>query len=128
MCRSQGIPQYEVSSFAKGPTFYSQHNLSYWKGIDYVGIGPGAHGRITVPTGDKIRTFRILDPNRWMASCEEKNHGLAKSNPLSFKESMRESLIFGLRMVDGVMLRKEHNEVIFTILYHNQILTHCHRF
>ena len=111
MCQSSGIPQYEVSSFAIDPQFYSQHNLSYWNGIDYIGIGPGAHGRITLQSGAKIRTFRILEPNRWMSSCEEHQHGLARTTDLLPRDAARESLVFGLRMTDGLLLSAEHEKV-----------------
>lgn len=54
-----GFEHYEVSNFARNKA-YSQHNSGHWQGVDYLGIGPGAHGRVTDPvTGDRVRTFNV---------------------------------------------------------------------
>ena len=84
--KNNGYSQYEVSSFALGSSnrYHSRHNLGYWKGNDYMGIGPGAHGRITLNEGRKLRTFRILEPQRWMTACDEHGHGLLKADALNF--------------------------------------------
>ncbi|CAG8474186.1 16332_t:CDS:10, partial [Acaulospora colombiana] len=78
-----GFNQYEVSSFERKEKF-SKHNFGYWRGSDYLGIGPGAHGRIYNPsTATRTRTYnvckdrdhQILYPEEWMAQCEELGHG-----------------------------------------------------
>ncbi|KAG0347998.1 radical S-adenosyl methionine domain-containing protein 1 [Podila humilis] len=70
-----GFEHYEVSNFARNKA-YSQHNSGHWLGIDYLGIGPGAHGRVTDPvSGQRVRTFNIRDPSSWMTHCEETGTG-----------------------------------------------------
>ncbi|KAJ1680309.1 hypothetical protein EV182_000257 [Spiromyces aspiralis] len=61
---SHGLHHYEVSSYASSPDSESWHNMSYWFGQDFIGIGPGAHGR-----------FTIREPNRWIEQCKKLGHG-----------------------------------------------------
>ncbi|KAJ1978273.1 hypothetical protein H4R34_003264 [Dimargaris verticillata] len=128
VCREYDLYHYEVSNFARcesvpsqifprhlvanDPTsadiirsFRSQgyHNASYWRGADYIGIGPGAHGRITDHhTGQRLRTYRILNPPEWMQQCQSIGHGLRKTQPLTAEEIREELLVFSLRMKEGL--------------------------
>ena len=68
-----GLPAYEISNHAR-PGQESRHNLVYWRYGDYVGIGPGAHGRLTL-RGASIGTRTQRVPERWLASVEANGHG-----------------------------------------------------
>ncbi|KAK3090540.1 hypothetical protein FSP39_012560 [Pinctada imbricata] len=85
---SQGLRRYEVSNFAR-KGHESQHNLGYWSGMQYIGIGPGAHGRF-IPKGLGLthREWRVqtLEPEFWMREVEKNEHATRKRKPLFQKE------------------------------------------
>ncbi|KAK9762311.1 hypothetical protein K7432_012079 [Basidiobolus ranarum] len=102
MAGSHGFVHYEVSNFARNQRI-SKHNNSYWEGLDYIGIGPGAHGRIYDSQGiTRQRTFRIASPEGWMKQCEQVGHGLRKAVELSIGEIKEELVLFGLRTTSGI--------------------------
>lgn len=77
---SNGFQRYEVSNFARDPENQSQHNLNYWRGRDYLGVGPGAHARyLTCMQNDNPsyyeRTVNALTPLNWIESVEKHGHG-----------------------------------------------------
>lgn len=95
-----GLPAYEVSNHAK-PGQECRHNLAIWRGGDYIGAGPGAHGRLTGDSGiEAIRQIR--DPARWLAAVEKKGHGTQARTPVSRRRRAEELLILGLRTSVGV--------------------------
>ncbi|WP_105264800.1 radical SAM family heme chaperone HemW [Pseudoalteromonas sp. T1lg76] len=65
LLREAGYQQYEISGYAK-PGHQCQHNLNYWRFGDYIGIGCGAHGKITTPDGDIVRTEKVKHPRGYM--------------------------------------------------------------
>ena len=93
-----GLPAYEVSNHAR-PGEASRHNLTYWRYGDYLGIGPGAHGR-----RDGIATVRHKKPENWLAAVERSGSGLAEQTPLSRATQTVEALLMGLRLTEGVDL------------------------
>jgi putative oxygen-independent coproporphyrinogen III oxidase len=95
-----GLRPYEVSNYAK-PGAESRHNLSYWRYEDYVGIGPGAHGRIT-HQGELWATRRHRAPEPWAERVERDGHGTVESTPLEAADRAREALLMGLRLTEGV--------------------------
>jgi putative oxygen-independent coproporphyrinogen III oxidase len=98
-----GFDAYEVSNHARGAAARSQHNLIYWRGGDYLGVGPGAHGRIT-EAGARWATLtpaRIAD---YIGRVETAGCGLAERTQLSPGEAALERLLMGLRTVEGVAL------------------------
>ncbi len=95
-----GMPAYEVSNHA-APGNASRHNLTYWRGGAYLGIGPGAHGRLRAEDGWHAG-YRIHDPSRWLESVETAGHGTAKTFSLSPEERRDEVVMMGLRMTDGI--------------------------
>lgn len=95
-----GLPAYEVSNHAR-PGSESRHNLTYWRGGDYVGIGPGAHGRLA-QAGEFLATHQIADPARWLAQTQEKGEGTAKVRRLDARERAEEMVMTGLRMAEGL--------------------------
>ena len=95
-----GFAAYEISNYARAGG-ECRHNLTYWRYGEYLGIGPGAHGRIT-RAGAKHATRRWRLPERWLESVERHGHGLEESLTLSRQEQAREALMMGLRLAEGI--------------------------
>ncbi len=95
-----GLPAYEVSNHAR-PGMECRYNLGVWRGEDYVGVGPGAHGRLSSLRGTEA-TRQIRDPNRWLAAVKEKGHGTAAQILLSPQERLEEQVLLGLRLTEGL--------------------------
>ena len=98
MTGAAGIPAYEISNHAR-PGQESRHNLTYWRYGDYVGIGPGAHGRRTGQA-----TMRHKKPENWMSAMARNGHGAQSEEPLAGEDRAREALLMGLRLNEGVDL------------------------
>lgn len=93
-----GLPAYEISNHARlGEA--SRHNLTYWRYHDYVGIGPGAHGR-----RGGMATTRHRKPENWLAAIERNGSGLQEERPLDMAEQASEALLMGLRLAEGIDL------------------------
>ena len=103
-----GLPAYEISNHAR-PGAASRHNLTYWRYGDYVGVGPGAHGRIT-RDGAKFATQRIASPERWLADIEARGRGVHETVALGPRERLVELLIMGLRLTDGIPIDRFDSE------------------
>lgn len=95
-----GLIAYEVSNYAL-PGAESRHNLTYWRYGDYVGIGPGAHGRLTLADGRWAIT-RHRAPEPWAERVERVGHGTRDSSRLAPAEQAREALLMGLRLTEGI--------------------------
>lgn len=95
-----GLLPYEISNYAR-PGAESRHNLRYWRYGDYAGIGPGAHGRITLG-GRLLATRRHRAPEPWADRVERGGHGLTEETPLTPQETTREMLLMGLRLAEGI--------------------------
>jgi putative oxygen-independent coproporphyrinogen III oxidase len=98
-----GFEAYEVSNHARGEAARSRHNLIYWQGHDYLGAGPGAHGRITTG-GARQATYAAARPADYIARVAETGVGFATREVLSPREAAQERLLSGLRITDGVPL------------------------
>ena len=98
MTSAAGRPAYEVSNHA-APGNESRHNLAYWRYQDYVGIGPGAHGR-----RGGLATVRHKKPENWLGAVGRNGHGVQHEDELSIRDRGREALIMGLRLIEGVDL------------------------
>jgi putative oxygen-independent coproporphyrinogen III oxidase len=96
-----GFDAYEVSNHAKGAAARSRHNLIYWQGHDYVGVGPGAHGRITLE-GARDATYAAKRPADYIARVAKGGVGLVERQTLSPREAAQERLLSGLRITEGV--------------------------
>jgi putative oxygen-independent coproporphyrinogen III oxidase len=95
-----GLAQYEVSNYAV-PGAESRHNLAYWRYGDYAGIGPGAHGRVTL--GDRlVATRRHRAPEPWADRVERQGHGSTAEEVISPADRAREMLLMGLRLAEGI--------------------------
>ena len=99
LCESAGLTAYEVSNFAKTGQ-QSRHNLIYWRSGDYVGIGPGAHGRVTL-NGDRLATEHERAPQNWLQGPRE-----TVREVLSQSAQQQETLLMGLRLHEGIDLSR----------------------
>jgi oxygen-independent coproporphyrinogen-3 oxidase len=104
-----GLPAYEVSNHAR-PGAECRHNLTYWRYGDYVGVGPGAHGRLT-RDGRKLATRQQRSPEAWLSAVEATGHGTAERAELSARERLEEMLLMGLRLTEGVSRKRFRREV-----------------
>ncbi len=99
-----GLPCYEISNHAK-PGHESQHNLLYWRYGEYVGVGPGAHGRLL--DGDNvIATATEKHPETWRKLVETQGHGVITRDDTSPPSQAREQLLMGLRISEGIDLQR----------------------
>ncbi|HKY86460.1 MAG TPA: radical SAM family heme chaperone HemW, partial [Pseudorhodoplanes sp.] len=99
-CANAGLPAYEISNHAR-PGAECRHNLVYWRGAEYAGIGPGAHGRLNVD-GGRIATATEKRPETWLMRVESLGHGLVVDEPLTREERADEYLLMGLRLAEGI--------------------------
>jgi oxygen-independent coproporphyrinogen-3 oxidase len=95
-----GLPAYETSNHG-APGSECRHNLLYWRYQDYVGIGPGAHGRMTVD-GTKFAIERRKLPERWLEAVERDGHGTRNQVALTPEDRLVELVIMGLRTAEGI--------------------------
>lgn len=105
---AHGMPAYEVSNHAKAGA-ESMHNLTYWRYTDYVGVGPGAHGRITVE-GHKNATRGHKSPDIWLSRVAEHGRGSHDFEKLSSRDRLVECLMMGLRLHEGVPVERLEHE------------------
>jgi putative oxygen-independent coproporphyrinogen III oxidase len=105
MTASAGLPAYEISNHAR-PGEESRHNLTYWRYGDYLGVGPGAHGRRA-----GVATARAKKPENWLARVDRDRHGIELEEALSAEMRAREALVMGLRLNEG-MRRDRVNDAV----------------
>lgn len=100
ICGRHGLPAYEISNHAR-PGAECRHNLVYWRGHEYAGIGPGAHGRLDI---DGIRHATATDkrPEAWLMRVESNGHGVMTDDELNREERADEFLLMGLRLAEGI--------------------------
>jgi len=103
LCAQAGLAAYEVSNHAvRGEE--SRHNLIYWRYGDYAGVGPGAHGRLSLEAGTRAATETVRDPAAWLAQVERDGQGISSETRLTPLEQAEEMLLMGLRLAEGVSL------------------------
>ncbi len=109
---AHGLLPYEISNHAK-PGEESRHNLLYWRYGEYAGVGPGAHGRLLIPSPrpsrgeggtDRTATVTEKNPEAWAAAVERQGHGLTEVTSLTRAEQADEMLLMGLRLREGIDL------------------------
>lgn len=100
LTQAAGLPAYEISNHAR-PGHESRHNLIYWRSGDWVGIGPGAHGRLTLGNS-RVATEAYQAPGRWLTAVEIYGSGESLRDPLAASEILEERLIMGLRLGEGI--------------------------
>jgi oxygen-independent coproporphyrinogen-3 oxidase len=102
--QAAGLPAYEISNHAR-PGAECRHNLVYWRAEDYLGIGPGAHGRVTLD-GVKLATRQHRAPEAWLEQVERLGHATRTREALSPRQQAEEALLMGLRLAEGVPLAR----------------------
>jgi oxygen-independent coproporphyrinogen-3 oxidase len=103
MTAAAGVPAYEVSNHAR-PGAEARHNLLYWRYGSYVGIGPGAHGRLEIG-GKRIATACERLPERWRDAVSRQGHGFVEMSEIAPADAAREHLLMNLRLVEGLDLK-----------------------
>jgi oxygen-independent coproporphyrinogen-3 oxidase len=100
VCEGHGLPAYEVSNHAR-PGAECRHNLVYWRGQEYAGIGPGAHGRLDID-GARHAVATEKRPESWLMRVEAQGHGITTDDVLTRSERADEFLLMGLRLAEGI--------------------------
>jgi len=104
VCAQHGLPAYEISNHARVGA-ECKHNLVYWRGEEYAGIGPGAHGRLDI---DGVRHAISTEkrPEAWLMRVEATGHGVMTDDRLNSEERADEFLLMGLRLAEGIDPRR----------------------
>jgi putative oxygen-independent coproporphyrinogen III oxidase len=100
ICDREGLPAYEISNHAR-PGAECRHNLVYWRGHEYAGVGPGAHGRLNIG-GVRHATSTEKRPEAWLMRVEANGHGVVADDSLNSEERADEFLLMGLRLAEGI--------------------------
>ena len=100
VCAQYGLPSYEISNHAR-PGAECKHNLVYWRGQEYAGVGPGAHGRLDID-GKRHAVATEKRPETWLMRVEASGHGVTTDDMLNSEERADEYLLMGLRLVEGI--------------------------
>ncbi|MEE8455720.1 MAG: radical SAM family heme chaperone HemW [Limibaculum sp.] len=105
MTAAAGLPAYEVSNHAR-PGAQSRHNLVYWRYGDYAGIGPGAHGRLTLPNGQRMATVTARAPGDWLAAVGAQGHAVVEKTPVAPDDQATEYMLMAMRLAEGADLAR----------------------
>lgn len=107
---ARGLAHYEVSNYAR-PGHEARHNLGYWRGHDYVGLGCAAYGTVSVGGGRARRYRNRTDPERYMAEALAGRSTEGSSEDLSPETRLRERIMLGLRLAEGLDLGAAADEL-----------------
>jgi len=105
VCDAAGFPAYEISNHARGERARTRHNLIYWQSGDWIGVGPGAHGRVT-HEGARVALEAQRRPADYIDAVAEHGVGWIMEARLSPEEAADEVLLMGLRTTEGVSLAR----------------------
>jgi oxygen-independent coproporphyrinogen-3 oxidase len=100
VCAKRGLPAYEISNHAR-PGAECRHNLVYWRGQEYAGVGPGAHARLDID-GRRHAVATERRPEAWLMRVEAQGHGVISDDILNSEERADEFLLMGLRLAEGI--------------------------
>ena len=100
ICENHGLPAYEISNHSR-PGSECRHNLTYWSGGEYIGVGPGAHGRIVI-NGQCYATEQVPGPENWLNATETKGHATRHKNIINSNNRVEEIPMMGLRLTSGL--------------------------
>ncbi len=100
LCAEAGLPAYEISNHAAAGT-ECRHNLTYWRGGDYVGVGPGAHGRLTLG-GVAHALSQYRTPAHWLKKVAAEGHGTQVEAAVPAPSRAEELVMMGLRIGEGI--------------------------
>ena len=118
-----GFSAYEVSSFARGGD-QCRHNLCYWRYYDYIGVGCGAHGRITMSNGNKIATRNVKMHEGWQKSVESQGHGCEAEEIMDTPSIAIEMILMTMRLAEGIDKNRFARDIgrpIDQFIDHNQL-------
>ena len=104
ICAAAGMPTYEISNHAR-PGAESRHNLIYWRQGDWAAIGPGAHGRLTLPSG-RWASEAHLAPGAWLEAVETRGNGDSLRDLLTLSDRALEYLLMSMRLTEGMDLSR----------------------
>lgn len=113
LCDAAGLSAYEISNHAR-PGAESRHNLTYWRYGDYAGIGPGAHGRLSV-RGEKWAFTALRDPAQWAEAVESRGNGIEETQILTAHDQAVERLLMGFRLSEGLDLFRLKSETGYSL-------------
>eukprot|EP01134_Creolimax_fragrantissima_P003878 CFRG3878T1 len=100
--KNKGLERYEVSNFST-PGSECKHNQNYWRGGDYIGLGPGAHSRLTISdSGVREERIQIPSPEQWMKQVTERGHGTRRVVPQTIEVQRHEMIMMGMRTREGI--------------------------
>ncbi len=116
LCKAGGYKQYETSNFAR-KGFKCMHNISYWKYNDYIGVGPGAHGRITM-SGKRYATEEEKNPDIWFEKTVSLNSSTPKITPIENKVVLEEKLLMNLRISGNIPVSIFDYEKLNPVVFH----------
>ncbi len=116
LCKDGGYKQYEISNFAR-KGFECKHNISYWKYNDYIGVGPGAHGRVTI-AGKRYATEEERNPDIWFKKTVSLNSNTPKITPIENRIMLEEKLIMNLRISENIPVSIFDYEKLTPVVFH----------
>ena len=116
LCKDGGYKQYEASNFAR-KGFKCKHNISYWKYNDYIGVGPGAHGRVTM-SGKRYATEEERNPDIWFEKTVSLNSNTPKITPIENRIVLEEKLIMNLRISENIPVSIFDYEKLTPVVFH----------
>jgi oxygen-independent coproporphyrinogen-3 oxidase len=105
MTASAGLPAYEISNHAR-PGEESRHNLVYWRYGDYAGVGPGAHGRLTLANGHRVATVTTRAPGDWLTAVDDSGHAVVEKTPVATADQATEYMLMAMRLIEGADLAR----------------------
>jgi oxygen-independent coproporphyrinogen-3 oxidase len=105
MTAAAGLPAYEVSNHAR-PGTESRHNLIYWRYGDYAGVGPGAHGRLTLRDGHRLATVTARMPGDWLGAVAEQGHAVVEQTAVNRQDQATEYMLMAMRLAEGADLAR----------------------
>lgn len=114
---SRGLTPYEVSNYAR-IGHESRHNLSYWNGTSYIGVGAGAHGRIHIGEKKRIATQTLKSPERWLENVEKQGHALEIWQEITPEIEVEERVMMGLRLCNGINYRQFQTQTGYDLCEH----------
>ena len=99
--QAHAMPAYEISNHAKAAG-EARHNVHIWRGGSYLGIGPGAHGRVDAADGKRYATYNLRSPEKWLEQALSKHQGNETYESISVPEQLEEKILMGLRLTEGL--------------------------
>jgi oxygen-independent coproporphyrinogen-3 oxidase len=100
LCSSAGLHAYEISNHSRAGA-QSEHNLIYWRGGDYAGVGPGAHGRLTL-AGQRWATEALKQPSGWLEAVEKRGTGELPREEITSSARAQEYVLMSMRLAEGL--------------------------